>query len=176
MKSFTQFKFCPRCASPEIGVHMKNAIKCNACGYIYFHNTAAAVAGIIEIGGKVLLVKRAHEPRSGFFDLPGGFVDYKESIDAALVREVKEECNLEIIDLRYFGSFGNSYHYCGVEYFTADTFFLCTPVDAGTLALSKENSAFVITDIASVDMNTMAFDSIRAALEKYKKTKSNATV
>ena len=176
MKSFTQFKFCPRCASPEIEVYMKNAIKCNACGYVYFHNTAAAVAGIIEIGEKVLLVKRAHEPQKGFFDLPGGFVDYKESIDTALVREVKEECNLDIVDLRYFGSFGNSYHYCGVEYFTADTFFLCRPMNAEKLALSKENSGSVITDIASVDMNTMAFESIRAALEKYKRTKSSTTV
>lgn len=171
MKSFTQFNYCPRCASPEIEVHMKNAIKCRACGYIYFHNTAAAVAGIVEIGEKVLLIKRAHEPRSGFFDLPGGFVDYKESIDGALVREVKEECNLAIVDLRYFGSFGNTYHYCGVEYFTADTFFLCRPVDAGKLALSDETSEFVLTDITTVDMNTIAFESIRAALEKYKKSK-----
>jgi ADP-ribose pyrophosphatase YjhB (NUDIX family) len=147
---------------------MKNAIKCEACGYIYFHNTAAAVAAIVEIGGKILLIRRAHEPRSGFFDLPGGFVDYKESIDEAIVREVREECNLEITDLRYFGSFANVYNYCNVEYFTADAFFLCKPVNVKTLALSDENSEFVIVDAKAVVRNTIAFDSIKAAIEKYK--------
>ncbi|MGA2507835.1 MAG: NUDIX domain-containing protein [Chitinispirillaceae bacterium] len=168
MKSFTQFSYCPRCASPKIDVYMKNAIKCEACGYIYFHNTAAAVAAIVEIGGKILLIRRAHEPKAGFFDLPGGFVDYKESIDEAIVREVKEECNLDIVDLRYFGSFANTYHYCGVDYFTADTFFLCRPVEAKMLSLSDEISEFVIIDNGAVDMKTIAFDSIKAALEKYK--------
>lgn len=171
MKSFTQFNYCPRCASPKIDVYMKNAIKCEACGYIYFHNTAAAVAAIVEIGEKILLIKRAHEPKAGFFDLPGGFVDYKESIDEAIVREVKEECNLDITDLRYFGSFANTYRYCDVEYFTADALFLCTPVKVKTLTLSEENSEFAIIDAGAVDMNTIAFDSIRAALEKYIKGK-----
>lgn len=167
MKKYTHFKFCPRCASPEISVYMKNAIRCRSCGYIYFHNTAAAVGAIIEIGGKVLLIKRAHEPKLGYFDLPGGFVDYKESVDGALVREVREECNLDVIDLRYFGSFGNTYTYCDVDYFTADVFFLCKAANVKTLTLSYENSGFVITDIGAIDMNTIAFDSIRAALKKY---------
>lgn len=168
MKSFARFNYCPSCASPEIDVYMKNAIKCEACGYIYFHNTAAAVAAIVEIGEKILLVKRAKEPKAGFYDLPGGFVDYKETIGEAIVREVREECNLEITDLRYFGSFANIYNYCNVDYFTADAFFLCKPVNAKTLALSDENSGFVIVDARAVIMNTIAFDSIRAALEKYK--------
>jgi len=169
MTKFTQFKFCPRCASPKIRVHQKNAIKCGACGYVYFHNTAAAVAGIIETKGKILLIKRATEPKTGYYDLPGGFVDYKESVETALVREVKEECNLDIIDLRYFGSFGNLYNYRGVDYFTADTFFLCRPVDIKKLRLSKEANEVVITDIKKFDLNKIAFESIRAALEKHKK-------
>ena len=171
MKKYTQFKYCPCCASPKIRVHQKNAIKCGACGYVYFHNTAAAVAGIIEIKGKVLLIKRATDPKIGFYDLPGGFVDYKESIDAALVREVKEECNLDITDLRYFGSFGNLYNYRGVDYFTADTFFLCRPVDIKKLRLSKEASEVVLAEIKEFNLNKIAFDSIKAALKKYKNGK-----
>jgi NAD+ diphosphatase len=169
MKSFTHFNFCPRCASSKIKVHMKNAIKCKACGYIYFHNTAAAVAGIIETEGKILLVKRAHEPKVGFYDLPGGFVDYRESIDAALKREIKEECNLEVTDLRYFGSFGNLYRYCGVDYFTADTFFLCRPVNMKTLKLSKEAKEVILVDVKRFDLKKVAFKSIKKALREYRK-------
>jgi NAD+ diphosphatase len=167
MKKYSHFKFCPSCASPKIRVHMKNAMKCGACGYVYFHNTAAAVAGIIEIRGKILLIKRAYEPKAGFYDLPGGFVDYNESIDAALNREVREECNLDITDLRYFGSFGNTYRYCSVDYFTADTFFLCRPVDFKKLRISKEASEVVLADIKRFDFKKVAFDSIKKALKKY---------
>ncbi|MBN2189227.1 MAG: NUDIX domain-containing protein [Chitinispirillaceae bacterium] len=167
MKKYTHFRYCPRCASPKIKVHMKNAIKCGACGYVYFHNTAAAVAGIIEINGKVLFIKRATEPKKGFYDLPGGFVDYKESIEAALKREVKEECNLGITDLRWFGSFGNRYRYGGVDYFTADAFFLCRPVNFKKLRISKEASAIKMIDVKNADFNKIAFESIRKALKKY---------
>jgi ADP-ribose pyrophosphatase YjhB (NUDIX family) len=171
MKQFTQFKFCPRCASDKINVHMKNGIKCDGCGYIYFHNMAAAVAAIIEIEGKVLLIRRAHEPKIGCFDLPGGFADYKESLENAVVREVKEECNLDIIDLRYFGSFPNTYNYCGVDYFTADVFFTCRPADVTTLALSDEATEYVLADIATFDLKTMAFVSMQAVLGKYKESR-----
>lgn len=169
MKKFSGFKFCPRCASDKINVHMKNAIKCDSCGYVYFHNTAAAVAGIIEIEGKVLLIKRAHEPKIGYFDLPGGFVDYKESFEEALRREIKEECNLDIVDMRYFGSFANTYYYREVEYFTADAFFICRPGKTSKLRLSEEASEYVWVDIATFDLTKMAFISMQAALENYKK-------
>jgi ADP-ribose pyrophosphatase YjhB (NUDIX family) len=171
MKSFTRFKFCPRCASPKIKVHMKNAIRCGACGYVYFHNTAAAVAGIIETGGKILLIRRAAEPKAGFYDLPGGFVDYRESIDAALRREVKEECNLELEDVRYFGSFGNLYSYKGVDYFTADAVFLCRPADIKKLRISREANSIMTTDVKKIDFSKIAFESIRKALRKYRKIK-----
>jgi NAD+ diphosphatase len=169
MKKYSHFKFCPRCASSKIKVHMKNAIKCGACGYVYFHNTAAAVAGIIETDGRILLVKRAHGPKIGFYDLPGGFVDYRESIDAALKREIKEECNLEIIDLRYFGSFGNKYTYLGVDYFTADTLFLCRPVNLKKLKISNEASKVILIEVKKIDLKKVAFESIKKALIKYKK-------
>jgi ADP-ribose pyrophosphatase YjhB (NUDIX family) len=170
MKKFTHFKYCPCCASLKIRVHQKNAIKCGACGYVYFHNTAAAVAGIIEMKGKILLIRRATDPKMGFYDMPGGFVDYKESIDAALVREVKEECNLDITDLRYFGSFGNIYRYCGVDYFTADTIFLCRPINFKKLRVSKEASEVILADIRKIDLKKIAFKSIREALKKYRKS------
>jgi ADP-ribose pyrophosphatase YjhB (NUDIX family) len=168
MISHTHFKFCPLCASDKIDVHMKNAIKCAACGYVYFHDTAAAVAGIVEIEGKVLLVKRAHEPKAGFYDLPGGFVDYKENLEQALVREIREECGIEVKNLRYFGSFANVYHYHDVEYFTADAFFLCSPADVSKLSMSDECSGYLIVEPQKIELDTIAFDSIRSGIRKYR--------
>lgn len=172
MKSFTRFAFCPRCSSDRIRVHDKNAVKCSACGYTYYHNCAAAVAAIVEIDGGILLVKRAHDPQKGLYDLPGGFVDYKESLEAAIVREVREECGIEVTDLRYFGSFPNTYSYLGVTYFSADAFFACKAVDAKSLRVSAETSEFVVVEPESIDLAIIAFDSVKKVLARYRKQDS----
>jgi ADP-ribose pyrophosphatase YjhB (NUDIX family) len=168
MKSFTRFSFCPACASPLINVHQKNGIECSACGYVYFHNCAAAVAAIVEIGDKILLVKRAHDPQKGFYDLPGGFVDYQESLEAAIVREMREECGIEVTDLRYFGSFPNTYVYRSVTYFSADAFFFCKAPDTEKLRVSEETSDYAIVDTETIDDRTIAFKSIKQALREYR--------
>jgi len=51
---------------------------------------------VIIDGDRVLLVKRAHEPLKGEWSLPGGAVEVGESLEAALVREVREETCLDV--------------------------------------------------------------------------------
>jgi ADP-ribose pyrophosphatase YjhB (NUDIX family) len=55
-----------------------------------------AVSGAIFRDGKVLLVRRARSPAKGFYSLPGGRVEFGESLHAALHREVDEETGLRI--------------------------------------------------------------------------------
>ncbi|MCA6122304.1 NUDIX domain-containing protein [Bradyrhizobium sp. WSM 1704] len=55
-----------------------------------------AVSGAIFRDGKVLLVRRARSPGRGFYSLPGGRVEFGESLHAALHREVDEETALRI--------------------------------------------------------------------------------
>jgi 8-oxo-dGTP diphosphatase len=54
------------------------------------------VGAAIVDGDRVLLVKRAHEPLKGEWSLPGGAVEVGESLEAALVREVREETCLDV--------------------------------------------------------------------------------
>jgi mutator protein MutT len=54
------------------------------------------VGAIVLDGRHVLLVKRAHEPLKGQWSLPGGRVELGETLEAAVVREVREETGLEI--------------------------------------------------------------------------------
>jgi 8-oxo-dGTP diphosphatase len=60
-----------------------------------------AVSAAIFRDGKVLLVRRARSPAKGFYSLPGGRVEFGETLHAALRREVDEETGLkiEIVDL-----------------------------------------------------------------------------
>ena len=136
-------------------------------------NFSVGIHVLVQKEDKFLIIKRnENDPDDpGCWDLPGGGIKFKENPYVAAVREVKEECNLDITDLRYFGSFGNLYNYRGVDYFTADTFFLCRPVDIKKLRLSKEASEVVLAEIKEFNLNKIAFDSIKAALKKYKNGK-----
>jgi 8-oxo-dGTP diphosphatase len=60
-----------------------------------------AVSAAIFRDGKILLVRRARSPAKGFYSLPGGRVEFGETLHAALHREVAEETALkvEIVDL-----------------------------------------------------------------------------
>jgi 8-oxo-dGTP diphosphatase len=55
-----------------------------------------AVSAAIFRGGKILLVRRARSPARGFYSLPGGRVEFGETLHAALHREVAEETALKI--------------------------------------------------------------------------------
>lgn len=54
------------------------------------------VGAIIVDAGRVLLVQRGRPPALGRWSIPGGLVDVGESVEAAVRREVREECGLEV--------------------------------------------------------------------------------
>ena len=62
----------------------------------YPERPIVGVGAVIVDGDRVLLVKRAHEPLKGEWSLPGGAVEVGESLEAALVREVREETCLDV--------------------------------------------------------------------------------
>jgi NADH pyrophosphatase NudC (nudix superfamily) len=90
MIQFAKINFCPSCASANIEAPSANSMKCNDCGYVLYHNTAAATAAILLYQGKIIFVRRGHDPGKGMLDLPGGFVDYNESAEDGMLRELHE--------------------------------------------------------------------------------------
>ncbi len=59
-------------------------------------NPALAVDVVVVEGNKILLVKRGRPPHQGEWALPGGFVEYGETVEAAAKREVQEETGIAI--------------------------------------------------------------------------------
>ena len=59
-----------------------------------YKNPKLTVDGIIIDEERVLLIKRKNEPFKGKWSLPGGFVEYKETVEDAVIREILEETNL----------------------------------------------------------------------------------
>jgi ADP-ribose pyrophosphatase YjhB (NUDIX family) len=88
------WRYCPHCAA-ELRVEPDH-LACPACGAQYWAGSIPGVQGLLERDGRVLLARRAREPRKGYWDLPGGFLAEAETPADGLRREFLEETGLEI--------------------------------------------------------------------------------
>ena len=76
---------------------------CRQCGAIHYQNPKV-VAGCIPVcNGKILLCKRAIEPRRGFWTLPAGFLENGETLEQGMARETLEEAGAAIVDSQLYG-------------------------------------------------------------------------
>ena len=69
---------------------------CSACGVVHYQNPRMIVGCIVEHEGRVLLCRRAIEPRRGLWTLPAGFLEIGESAVEGAVRETWEEANARV--------------------------------------------------------------------------------
>ena len=83
------FRACPTC-----GTNLKSYL-----------NPSPTVDTIIEVAGGIILIERGNEPFG--WALPGGFVDYGETLEQAAVREALEETSLAIHNLRLLGCYSD---------------------------------------------------------------------
>lgn len=67
----------------------------------YPKKPVVGVGAIILEGNKILLEKRKNAPGKGKWSVPGGLVELGESVEQAVIREVKEETGLEVIEPRF---------------------------------------------------------------------------
>jgi 8-oxo-dGTP diphosphatase len=88
------WRFCPRCGGDLVAAD--DHLACATCAERYWANAAPGVQGILERDGRVLLARRAFEPRRGHWDLPGGFLGETEDPTDGLRREFREETGLDV--------------------------------------------------------------------------------
>jgi 8-oxo-dGTP pyrophosphatase MutT (NUDIX family) len=174
------FQYCPSCGTRKIQFKV-NRFFCPDCGFVYFHNTAAATGCVIQAGERVLLLTRGKEPALGKLDLPGGFVDPGEGVLDGLRRELREELGWEppippeksqTEVFTMFASFPNTYLYKNIPYNTCDLYFTVSVPGLTEKELYPE--AGEIAGIrflrpGEIDLDDLAFDSTRRAIDAFRK-------
>lgn len=164
------FTHCPRCGKSDFSPNSERSNKCSYCDFVFYFNAASAVCALIlNEKGQLLVTRRKHNPSEGMLDLPGGFVDLNESAEHALIRELKEELNLDIQIDKFLASFPNQYLFNEIIYFTCDLAFICKANFMNDIKPNDDVSECLFIDPKNLDLDLFAFDSIRRVMKEFLK-------
>lgn len=96
-------RFCGRCGVPLNTKVTERTKECPQCGLLHFPRLAPAIIVLVQRGDKLLLGRSRHF-MPGMYSVLAGFVEPGESLEEAVVREVREEVGIEVKDINYFAS------------------------------------------------------------------------
>ncbi len=160
--------FCSACGKPvnkrvPPGDHRPRFV-CDECHMVHYENPRLIVGCLPVWEDKVLLCKRALEPRSGYWTLPAGFLESGETAEEGAMRETREEANAEVEIVRLFSLY--SIPSIGQVYL----FFLAhlKHLDFSPGAETERTALFVEEEIP---WEEIAFSSVRFSLENYFQSK-----
>lgn len=133
---------------------------CDSCQAIHYHNPKIVAGCIPEWEGKVLLCRRAIEPKSGLWTFPAGFMEIGEGTEEAARRETLEEAQAEVEITRLHSVI--SLPHIGQVYMTF-VGRMCSPqFGAGFESLEVE-----LFDRAKIPWDELAFPVVKDALRRY---------
>lgn len=96
-------KYCGRCSAPMELDPVEGAMICKPCKSLIFPRIAPCIIVLVTRGEELLLARSPNFPVPMYSTL-AGFIEAGESAEQTLVREVREEVNLDVHNLRYFES------------------------------------------------------------------------
>ena len=128
------YNFCSICAGK---LTKKNGhLACVKCPFVNYQNPRPTVSGLIMYRDKILFTRRGRDPYKGWWDFPGGFMDWGEHPEETLRREIKEETGLEILVKRIVGIYPGYYpaafdpvHILSIAYYAVAKTNKITPAD-----------------------------------------------
>ncbi len=157
-------KFCSACgAAVEWRIPADDnrpRFVCNECDTIHYQNPKLVIAALPEWEDKILLCRRAIEPRHGLWTLPGGFMENGESTDQTAIRETLEEANARI-------AIGELYSMYSLPHINqVHLLFRATLLDLA-FGPGVESLEVKLFNEAQIPWDEIAFRPIRVSLEHY---------
>jgi ADP-ribose pyrophosphatase YjhB (NUDIX family) len=157
-------RFCNSCGSavtyriPE-GDSLPRAV-CDACGHIQYENPKIVVGSIPVHGDRILICKRAIEPRYGLWTLPAGFMENNETVQEGAAREALEEANARV-------EIGELYTLYSLPHISqVYMMFLSTLKDLDISPGVESLEVRMVTE-SEIPWDQLAFTMVRRTLEHY---------
>lgn len=157
-------RFCSQCGSlltrriPDDDNRIRDV--CDTCGAIHYQNPRMVLGTIPIWEGKVLLCRRAIEPRRGFWTLPAGFMELGESSDEGAARETREEAgaNFEL---------GGLFNVLDIPHVDQIHIFYLAHLTDTRFDPGPESLEAHLFDEADIPWDELAFRSISTTLEQF---------
>ncbi len=168
IKEEYQFKFCPHCGgmlkSSILRDHEPARLVCSECAFIFYLDPKLVACSVVELGNRIVLLKRDINPQKGRWVLPGGYVDRGEEVEAAALRETEEECGIKTRTRDLMGV----YSYTGR---VGVVVVYVTEYISGDLIVGDETQEVKLFSPEEIPWDDLAFPSTVDALKDYCKLK-----
>src|SRR5438132_2616942 len=163
-------KFCDQCgAAVRLRVPEGDTLPryvCAACGTIHYQNPKLVVGCVPEHEGRILLCRRAIEPRRGFWTVPAGFMENGETLQQAAARECKEEALAEV----EIGTLLTVVHVLHAQ--QVHVFFRAT-LREPTFGAGVESLEAMLVDPADIPWSDIAFPSTDYTQPRYREDRAD---
>jgi len=165
MNPNTVYKFCPRCAG-NLLQEKKNMLRCKKCRFEFYINAIPCNAVLIENEkGEILLVKRKFEPKKGYWDWPGGFLEPCESLKDSIKREIKEELGVKIELGEFVGAYSDTYLFQNIN--NPVIVLVMTGKINGEIKVSDDAGGYKYFSKKEILKQKLAFKSMEKGLKDY---------
>jgi ADP-ribose pyrophosphatase YjhB (NUDIX family) len=131
---------------------------CDHCGAIHYENPKVVTGCLVVRGSRVLLCRRAIEPRRGYWTLPAGYLELEETSSEGARRETLEEAGAEV-------RVGPLFLIYDVPHLSQVQLFFRAELTREGIAPGPESLEVAFVEIADIPWSELAFSAVRAALE-----------
>lgn len=141
---------------------------CSTCGHVHYRNPKIVVGSIVRHQSRILLCRRAIDPRSGFWTLPAGYLELGETSEQGALREAREEASATIAIDRLFAVYS-------IPRIAQVQVMYLAHLLSPEIAPGPESIEAALFDWGEIPWNELAFPSVRWALEQYRSVEGSET-
>lgn len=141
----------------------KERLVCSDCGWIHYVNPVIVVGAVVHHEGKILLCRRAIEPRKGFWTMPSGFMEANETTEHGAKREAMEEACADIEIEALLGVYA-------IAHISQVHLIYRARLARPEFAAGPESLEVALFPWEAIPWNDLAFPSVTWALDHYSRT------